>query len=151
MSTIKLTMTLETVLKDAATRPNGAIHPMPERLRGGAALKVINALVNKGLIQESGDGDWKISDEGYRAISMEPQKPAKEKTAMRTRSGTKQARLIEMMKRPGGATLDQLADAVHWQKHTIRGAISRALKKNLGLNVISERSLDGDRIYRISG
>jgi hypothetical protein len=51
------------------------------------------------------------------------------------RTGTKQALMIEMLKRPEGATVEQIAEATGWQKHTIRGAISGALKKKLGLTV----------------
>ena len=42
--------------------------------------------------------------------------------------------MIELLKRPEGATVEQIAEATGWQKHTIRGAISGALKKKLGLN-----------------
>ena len=43
--------------------------------------------------------------------------------------------MIDLLKRPEGATVEQIAAATGWQKHTIRGAISGALKKKLGLNV----------------
>jgi Protein of unknown function (DUF3489) len=49
------------------------------------------------------------------------------------RTGTKQALMIDMLKRPEGATVEQIATATGWQHHTIRGAISGALKKKLGL------------------
>jgi len=51
------------------------------------------------------------------------------------RTGTKQALMIDMLKRPEGATVEQIAAATGWQHHTIRGAISGALKKKLGLTV----------------
>ena len=47
--------------------------------------------------------------------------------------------MIEMLKRPEGATVEQIAEATGWQKHTIRGAISGALKKKLKLNVEATR------------
>ena len=56
------------------------------------------------------------------------------------RAGTKQALLIELLKRPEGATVEQIAAATGWQHHTIRGAISGALKKKLGLNVEATRT-----------
>jgi hypothetical protein len=56
------------------------------------------------------------------------------------RSGTKQAQLIELLKRPEGATVEQIATATGWQHHTIRGAISGALRKKLGLNVEATRT-----------
>jgi hypothetical protein len=36
-----------------------------------------------------------------------------------------------------------------WQRHTVRGLISRALKKKLGLVVVSEKT-DRGRFYRIT-
>jgi hypothetical protein len=56
------------------------------------------------------------------------------------RTGTKQALMIEMLKRPEGTTVEQIAAATGWQHHTIRGAISGALKKKLGLTVEATRT-----------
>jgi hypothetical protein len=56
------------------------------------------------------------------------------------RAGTKQAQMIEMLRRPEGATVEQIAAATGWQHHTIRGAISGALKKKLGLTVEATRT-----------
>jgi hypothetical protein len=76
-------------------------------------------------------------------------KPAKGKAMVITtapadkptpRTGTKQALMIEMLRRPEGATVEQIATATGWQHHTIRGAISGALKKKLGLTVEATRT-----------
>lgn len=67
------------------------------------------------------------------------------------RDGSKLAKLIALLRRKDGATVDQIAKAFDWQRHTVRGAIAGALKKKLGLDVISEKSGDGARIYRITG
>jgi Protein of unknown function (DUF3489) len=69
-------------------------------------------------------------------------KPGKAASAQRPtpRAGTKQAQMIEMLKRPEGATVEQIAAATGWQHHTIRGAISGALKKKLGLTVEATRT-----------
>jgi Protein of unknown function (DUF3489) len=56
------------------------------------------------------------------------------------RAGTKQALMIELLKRPEGATVEQIAAATGWQHHTSRGAISGALKKKLGLTVEATRT-----------
>jgi hypothetical protein len=56
------------------------------------------------------------------------------------RTGTKQAQMIELLKRPEGATVEQIGAATAWQNHTIRGAISGALKKKLGLTVEATRT-----------
>ncbi len=65
------------------------------------------------------------------------------------RSGTKQAILIDLLKRKKGATIEKIVEATGWQAHSVRGAISGTLKKKLGLAVTSEKPGDGPRRYRI--
>jgi hypothetical protein len=69
--------------------------------------------------------------------------------APRTRANSKQAKLIEMLRQPNGATVDEIVAAFKWQPHTVRGAIAGALKKKLGLKVDSEKVEGRGRIYRI--
>jgi len=72
-------------------------------------------------------------------------------TAGTPRAASKQTKLIEMLKRPEGATIDEIVKALTWQSHTVRGAMSGALKKKLGLKVDSEKVDDRGRVYRIAG
>jgi hypothetical protein len=44
-----------------------------------------------------------------------------------------------MLRRPEGATVEQIAEAMHWRRHTVRGAMAGALKKKLGLAITTER------------
>jgi hypothetical protein len=74
-------------------------------------------------------------------------KPQKAKKPSHTTS--KQARLIEMLRHPGGASITQIMTATGWQPHTVRGAISGALKKKLGLKIVSEKKDGSERTYRI--
>jgi len=77
------------------------------------------------------------------------------------RTGTKQALMIDLLSRPEGATVEQIAAATGWQHHTIRGAISGALKKKLGLTVEATRTREvgpnksgakgSSTVYRITG
>ena len=77
-------------------------------------------------------------------------KPQAEKKAPRaTRADSKQARLIAMLKRAKGASIDEIVEAFDWQPHTVRGAIAGALKKKLGLDVTSEKTEGRGRVYRI--
>jgi Protein of unknown function (DUF3489) len=92
-------------------------------------------------------------------------KPAKAKVASSNkptpRAGTKQARMIELLRRPEGATVEQIAAATGWQHHTIRGAIAGALKKKLGLTIEATRAREvgpgktgakgSSTVYRIVG
>ncbi len=59
--------------------------------------------------------------------------------------------MIDLLKRKKGATIEEIAEATGWQAHSVRGAISGALKNKLGLAVTSERVEDRGRVYRIAG
>jgi hypothetical protein len=77
-----------------------------------------------------------------RKAKAKAAKPGKAASAAKPapRAGTKQALLIELLRRPEGATVEQIAAATGWQHHTIRGAISGALKRKLGLTVEATRT-----------
>ena len=68
----------------------------------------------------------------------------------RTRENSKQAEVIRMLQRPEGATIGQICTATGWQAHTVRGTFAGAFKKKLGLNIVSDKPQDGERIYRIA-
>jgi hypothetical protein len=56
--------------------------------------------------------------------------------------------VVSLLRRDQGAPLDELVQATGWQKHSIRGLISGALRKKQGLNVVSEKTAEGS-VYRI--
>jgi DNA-binding MarR family transcriptional regulator len=83
---------------------------------------------------EESDGAATGADGGGETADA---KPAKAPTV---RAGTEQALMIDLLKRPEGATVEQIAEQTGWQHHTIRGAISGALKKKLGLTIEATRT-----------
>ena len=88
-----------------------------------------------------------------RPASPKPSKPKRSATNATpvppARAGTKQATLIDLLRQPRGATIADLVKATGWQPHSVRGAISGALKKKLGLPVLSETVESRGRVYRI--
>ena len=66
------------------------------------------------------------------------------------RDGSKKAEVLELLRRPKGATLKEIMKATGWQAHTVRGFVSGALIKKQGLKVESFRSEDKERTYRVS-
>lgn len=179
----KLSDTQLIVLSAAAARDDKSILPLPGSIRGGAATKVIDGLIRRGLAERIASKRAalpeliRITRAGFEAIGVEPEDeapadgtaqaeaepPAKGKRRRKeasttradgertTRAGTKQALLIELLMRPEGATIAQLAETTGWQYHTVRGAISGTLKKRLGLTIISEKTKGAERVYRITG
>jgi DNA-binding MarR family transcriptional regulator len=194
----RLSDTQAVILSAAAQRADGNVLPLPGSLRGGAATKVVAALLSRGLIREQLTDSlrkadaamntlWRnepdgrgvlllVTPAGLEAIGVEteagpeaahsapvepaptrrgrPRKatPADEDTAPapKTRDGTKQARVIAMLRRREGATIDQIVEATAWRPHTVRGFFAGALKRKLGLEVTSEKVEGGERVYRLA-
>ena len=65
------------------------------------------------------------------------------------RDGSKAATILELLKRPGGATSKDLMKATGWQPHSVRGFLSGTIRKKMGLEVISAKSEEGGRSYSI--
>lgn len=186
----KLSDTQAIILSAAAQREDRIALPLPESLRGGAAAKVVGAMLAKGFLEEvdanlrNGEPVWRetgnghgttliATDAGLAAIGIEPEDadtapagateaptegptpstPTETEAAPKARTpreGTKQATLIAMLRAPDGATIDEIATALEWRHHTIRGAMAGALKKKLGLEVTSEKVEGRGRAYRIA-
>ena len=83
-----------------------------------------------------------------------PKRQPPEKGAVGSRSHvkppkTKQQDCLDLLSRREGATIEELQVATGWQQHSVRGFLAGAVKKKLGLNLVSEK-VDGQRIYRIA-
>lgn len=189
---------------------HGLIEPLLE-LKGGAKLKMIASLAQRGLIEQR-ERQWRLTPVAIAIVKGEAQAedvlpprrtmgvaaptpdddPERQAAAMppaaqdprlagdspleaevateslgqadrpaaapkRGRANSKQTRVIEMLKRPEGATLAQIGEATGWQAHTIRGFFAGVLRKKLGLTIVSEKlegstgtPSAGERCYRIA-
>jgi len=67
------------------------------------------------------------------------------------RAGSKTAKVLDLLNRPGGATVKQLMKATGWQPHSVRGFLSRTVGKKMGPTVTSTKGGDGERTYSIEG
>lgn len=170
MTTLQLTATQHAVLAHAIHHADGKLDWFPENIKGGARRKVLDGLVSRALITQNG-ADWFVAAEGYDALGCAHSAPsplesgpeiedavtateapgaqAHTETKPRTRDNSKQATVIQMLKRPEGATVRQICEATGWQAHTVRGTFAGAFKKKLGLTLLSEKPEGGERVYRI--
>jgi Protein of unknown function (DUF3489) len=86
--------------------------------------------------------------------SAKPAKPAKApkaKKESRSRQGSKQAQVLDMLRRDGGCTLAEIMARTNWQAHTTRAFISAVVGKKLGLAVSSVKPENGERRYSVKG
>ena len=119
------------------------LHAAP--LNGKRLLALWNALPGVEKRRRVGDREALI-DQLWAAIEALPD-PEPEPNAKRL---SKQDEVIAMLRRPEGATVDEVANATGWQRHTVRGVFSGTLKKKLGLTIASAKEERG-RVYRING
>lgn len=140
-------------------------------------LEEVEANLRRGepMWRETGDGHGTTliaTETGLEAIGIEPvvasavasarkakPKPEPEPTQtsdaidtvkpVATRAGAKQAQIIAMLQRPEGASIAEIVEATSWRAHTARGAISGAIKKKLGLPIITEKVEGRGTVYRL--
>lgn len=155
----KLSPAQSLLLRTAARRADGRVIP-PDTLRGGARVKVLAALLQRGWIEPAADGHV-LTDAGYAAIGQQRPVPPDDVQpidatddlqlleGIPVRPGTKLAALVTALRHPQGATSLQLMLTTGWQPHTVRGAISGMLRKKLGLNVVLAHNDSGERVYRV--
>lgn len=158
--TIQLTPAQQAIPSHAHQHTEGKIAWFPENIKGGARQKVIDGLFKRALITYDGK-DWFVAAEGYEALGVPRKAPvsaqaidevieAATAAKPRTRDNSKQAQVIAMLKRPEGATIEQICEATQWQAHTVRGTFAGAFKKKLGLEITSTKEAGGKRIYRVA-
>jgi hypothetical protein len=95
-------------------------------------------------------GSTKRSKDSKRSTKAKSKLKMKMRTSpAATRSGTKQALLLDLLQRRQGTTIAEVVKATGWQPHSVRGAISGTLKKKLGLRVDSSKVDNRGRVYRI--
>ena len=136
-------------------------------------LEEVEANLRRGepMWRETGDGHGTTliaTEAGLEAIGIDPvvanavasvrrakpkAEPAPDATAttkpIAIRAGTKQAQIIAMLQRPEGATVAEMVEATGWLAHTVRGCISGALKKKLGLPIAAEKVEGRGTVYTL--
>jgi len=167
---MKLSDSQLVILNKAGQRADRAV-TVPDGYNAGVKAKVITPLIKAGLLTETKAEDgmpaWRsdhakgrlalvVTDRGLAALDggeapPKPAKGAKGKAAGKqriARKDTKQAKIIDMLKRERGTSLNEICKATGWLPHSTRAFLSATLRKKLKLNVETERT-DSGSYYRI--
>jgi len=74
-------------------------------------------------------------------------KATAEPKAAAAREGSKKAQIIELLRRPEGATLADIQSVTGWQPHSVRGFLSGTLAKKMGHKITRLKRDDGAGVY----
>ena len=83
--------------------------------------------------------------------AAKPSSPTSSNTKSRKAvAGSKQSRVITMLRSPDGTTIGAMMKATGWQQHSVRGFLAGVVRKKLKLKLDSKK-IDGSRVYSIKG
>jgi hypothetical protein len=133
-SVIDMTVETDTSQAAATAEPKASKSARVRAQRGNAAPK--------------GGKSNKKASAGKKAPKA-TRKAKGEKPAKRARENSKTSIVLDLLKRPGGVTANELMDATGWQPHSVRGFLSGTIGKKMGLTLASTKTEDGERTYSI--
>ena len=130
--------------------PSKTKSPKGKAAKTAKPKSVKKALKNKAKSNGKPTNDKALSAPMQAGLAAVAAMKPEAKTPEREGRLTKLARISELLKRPEGATMDEIIEITGWQKHTARAAISHALRKKHGYHIVSDKPKDGKRIYKIT-
>ncbi|ANC52519.1 hypothetical protein A4249_01765 [Brevundimonas sp. GW460-12-10-14-LB2] len=115
----------------------------------GPPRKSAAVLASLNLVEER-DGVFHLTPTGRVGAGLPEGSDQQDDPASspRPRAGAKAATVIEMLRRPEGATVNQISEATGWLPRSVRGFLAGALRKTYRLVVVSEPA-EGGRVYRL--
>jgi hypothetical protein len=156
------------VLDNAARRSDGQLLPLPDgmQLKGGGLAAMLRALERRGLAGRSADGAWIITEAGRAAVAVQgragvDESKGEKKTLQTTKSepdevdtgstplfrpGTRQAQLLDLLRRGEGADIDEMVQFTGWQPHSVRAVLTGFRKR--GIEVSRTKEGNGVSVYR---
>ncbi|MFZ1416227.1 MAG: DUF3489 domain-containing protein, partial [Defluviicoccus sp.] len=138
----RLGLSVEDLLATAAGLLDGRLNPEDWRAEISERPEPAEALPDDAVPEPASDRSSTAPNPNLVRFSCDdtaPEPASDEPRPRRQREGTKQARMIDLLRRPEGATVEQIMHETGWLAHTCRGAMAGTLKKKLGLTITTER------------
>ncbi len=165
----KLNDTQLMILSAASRHRDFSAYPLPKTVKAGDGPKLLKKLLTLNMREETeavGDAVvWREHEDGYKltlvladagfkalGLAREEQAAAKPKANEKavSKQGSKQERLVAMLRSGKGATIDELCHEFGWQQHSARAIISVTVRRKLGLAVTSEKVSNHGRVYKVA-
>lgn len=160
------------ILTPALARESRCIYPIVAPLKGGAVGNVAKSLLRLGLLEEVvADDDtcvWRCDNDGRlltliakretgNAVSdtdlprsdVPPEPGAEIPEPAEAPKLRAREILVALLRRPDGATIAEMTAATGWLPHSVRGALSGVIAQKLGHTMVSDKTIDRGRVYRI--
>ena len=131
-----------------AETPNNATSALAEQPK---PAKKPHVAAQKAHVAPSKARSGKQASPAKKATKGVKSAKSPKKKATGARQGSKTAKVLDLLQHPGGATLNELMKATGWQAHSVRGFLSGAVGKKMGLTVTSVKGEDAERRYSIKG
>jgi len=134
---------MKTIVEETATTPAPAAEEQPKgNKRATRAPRPAPVASAKGKSGKKATPAKQAPKGRTKAKVAPPAKPE-------ARDGSKTARILDLLKRPGGVTAKELMKATGWLPHSVRGFLSGTVSKKMGLAVTSTKGEDGERTYSV--
>ncbi len=156
------------VLDNAARRSDGQLLPLPDgmQLKGGGLAAMLRALERRCLAKRSAGDTWIITEAGRTAVAgegraeVDESKDRNEASPAATRKpdkvaagsaplfrpGTRQAQLLDLLRRGEGADINEMVQFTGWQPHSVRAVLTGFRKR--GIEVSRTKEGNGVSVYR---
>jgi hypothetical protein len=137
---------ITTAVETEATQATAAGEPPKATKKAHVAKRARNVAPSKPKAGKKASPAKRAAKGAKKASGARPGKAAKEKGV---REGSKTEAILELLKRPGGATSKELLKLTGWQPHSLRGFLSGTIRKKMNLTVTSAKSENGERTYSV--
>jgi hypothetical protein len=141
---------LEAIGVTTASNPQAVEKKLEPAVASGSPVSDLGATPAKISKAKRGRASAALHDKRYNGVGSSPSTAGTLPVeTSRNRANSKMSIVVSMLRTPEGVSIGDIMKATDWQAHSVRGAIAGAIKKKLGLSVISERRGD-ERFYRIA-